>query len=84
MNNIAFKVRGDGFYGSDDDFTLALTQDEDRCWFTLYGRSDGNNSRVNDDRVQFDFNDLTKGELEEIHCAVGLILESIEESTNEQ
>jgi len=72
MSDIEVKLRGNGFYQSDDDFTLALTADAGRYWFTLYGRK---TVTPDDDRVQFDFNDMTRAELEELHCAIGLVLD---------
>jgi len=83
MADIKIKLRGNGFYQSEDDFTLALTADAGRYWFTLYGRK---TVTPDDDRVQFDFNDMTRAELEELHCAIGLILDApndLSEGSNE-
>ncbi len=54
--------------GSDDDFTLYLSHDKGEYFFTIFGRRKGK-------RIQFDFNVLTREELEDLKSAIELTLE---------
>jgi hypothetical protein len=67
MIDISVKLRAKNSSG---DQELFITQDGESFWFTLCGCYKG-------EKIQIDFDEMTKSELEEIHIAIGLLLESV-------
>jgi hypothetical protein len=54
---------------SNQNLKMAITSKNETYWFTLWGRYEDN------EKFQVDFDNLNRDQLEDLHAAIGIILE---------